>query len=297
MTLIKNFIILLFCYYAVAESTDALPVVLWHGMGDTCCFPFSLGSIKKLIETETNGTYVLSLKIGGNMVMDYESGFFIHPDYQVRYVCDQLAKDDRLVNGYNAIGFSQGGQFLRAVAQRCSTPPMKTLISIGGQHQGVFGLPSCPSLSNSACEHLRKLLHREAYKEWVQRNLVQATYWHDPLNEEEYRQKSSFLSNINNEVFINQTYIDNLNKLEKFVMVLFLNDTIVQPKESQWFGFYTPGQDEEIRPLNQSPVYEDLGLNQLDSDGRLVYLSVEGDHLQMTSKWFIENIIPLLTEN
>ena len=36
-------------------------------------------------------------------------------------------------NGYNAIGFSQGGQFLRGVAQKC--PGMKNLISFGGQHQ------------------------------------------------------------------------------------------------------------------------------------------------------------------
>lgn len=91
-----------------------LPVVLWHGMGDTCCFPFSLGSIKKLIEEHTNGTYVRSLEIGSNVVLDYESGFFIHPNKQIDYVCNQLAKDEQLTNGYNAIGFSQGGQFLYA---------------------------------------------------------------------------------------------------------------------------------------------------------------------------------------
>lgn len=296
MVLLKGLLILTIFYGALAAS-EPLPVVLWHGMGDTCCFPFSMGSIKKLIETEIKGTYVLSLRIGGNIALDYESGFFLHPDDQVRYVCDQLLKDEQLAGGYHAIGFSQGGQFLRAVAQRCSSPPMKTLISIGGQHQGVFGLPKCPSLSNNACEHLRKLLYRAAYKEWIQRELVQATYWHDPLHEEEYRQKSSFLSNINNEVFINQTYIDNLNKLEKFVMVMFLNDTIVQPRESQWFGFYAPGQDTAIRPLTQSGIYEDLGLDKMDHDGKLLHLSVEGDHLQMTSTWFIENIIPLLKKN
>ena len=30
-------------------------------------------------------------------------------------------------------------------------------------------------------------------------SLVQAEYWHDPLNEEEYKQKSVFLSEINQE--------------------------------------------------------------------------------------------------
>lgn len=93
-------------------NNAVLPVVLWHGMGDTCCLPFSLGSIKKLIEEHTNGSYVRSLEIGSNIVLDYESGFFIHPNKQIEYVCKQLAKDEQLTNGYNAIGFSQGGQFL-----------------------------------------------------------------------------------------------------------------------------------------------------------------------------------------
>lgn len=30
-------------------------------------------------------------------------------------------------------------------------------------------------------------------------SLVQAEYWHDPLNEEEYREKSVFLAEINQE--------------------------------------------------------------------------------------------------
>ena len=37
---------------------------------------------------------------------------------QVREVCEMIAGDAELQGGYNAIGFSQGGQFLRAVAQR-----------------------------------------------------------------------------------------------------------------------------------------------------------------------------------
>lgn len=80
--------------------------------GDTCCFPFSLGAIKKLLQTELNNTYVKSLEIGGNIALDYESGFFVHPNKQIEYVCDALAKDEKLNNGYHAIGFSQGGQFL-----------------------------------------------------------------------------------------------------------------------------------------------------------------------------------------
>lgn len=50
---------------------------------------------------------------------------------------------------------------------------------------------------------------------WVQQALVQATYWHDPLHESSYRLKSTFLADINNEVYVNEGYAENLNKLKK----------------------------------------------------------------------------------
>jgi len=49
----------------------------------------------------------------------------------------------------------------------------------------------------------------------VQKALVQATYWHDPIMENKYRLGSTFLADINNELFINKFYIENLQKLKK----------------------------------------------------------------------------------
>jgi hypothetical protein len=51
----------------------------------------------------------------------------------------------------------------------------------------------------------------------VQKHLVQATYWHNPLDEEKYKNKSTFLADINNERIINKTYIERLQSLEKYV--------------------------------------------------------------------------------
>lgn len=70
----------------LSDNSTNLPVVLWHGMGDSCCFPFSLGSLKKLIKEQfDNKIYVKSLRIGGSYIRDYESGYFIHPNVQVKY--------------------------------------------------------------------------------------------------------------------------------------------------------------------------------------------------------------------
>nr|KAF6507361.1 palmitoyl-protein thioesterase 1 [Rousettus aegyptiacus] len=112
-----------------------LPLVIWHGMGDSCCNPLSMGAIKKMVEMKIPGIYVLSLEIGKTLIEDMENSFFLNVNSQVTTVCQILAKDPKLKQGYNAMGFSQGGQFLRAVAQRCPLPPMINLISVGGQHQ------------------------------------------------------------------------------------------------------------------------------------------------------------------
>ncbi|XP_061214915.1 palmitoyl-protein thioesterase 1 isoform X2 [Neopsephotus bourkii] len=219
-------------------AAAAVPLVIWHGMGDTCCNPLSMGYIKKIVESKIPGIYVVSLKIGSNLIQDMENSFFMNANDQVREVCSQLAKDPHLKGGYNSMGFSQGGQFL----------------------------------------------------------LVQAEYWHDPLKEDDYRKNSIFLADINQERGINETYKKNLMALKKFVMVRFLNDTMVDPPISEWFGFYRSGQAKETIPLKESSLYTEdrLGLQEMDKAGKLVFLGVKGDHLHFSEEWFYTSILPFL---
>lgn len=133
-----------------------------------------------------------------------ENSYFKNINQQVEQVCNDIAIDDKLKNGYNAIGFSQGGQFLRAVAQRCGNPTIKNLISLGGQHQGVYGLPNCGSMEHKVCDYMRRMIHYGAYLSFVQNRFVQAEYWHDPLKEEQYKKNSVFLADINNEHIVNE---------------------------------------------------------------------------------------------
>uniref|UniRef100_A0A0L8HBF9 Palmitoyl-protein thioesterase 1 n=1 Tax=Octopus bimaculoides TaxID=37653 RepID=A0A0L8HBF9_OCTBM len=255
-------LIVLICFHLAGAQHP--PVVLWHGMGDSCCNPLSMGSIKNAIEESLPGIYVRSLMIGNNIIEDIENGFLMNSNLQITKVCEMLAADKKLVNGYNAIGFSQGGQFFRAVAQRCSVPPMWNLISVGGQHQGVFGIPHCPGKNSTLCDMIRKMLNMGAYK-----SIVQAQYWHDPFNEGEYRNKSIFLADINLERPNILPYKKNLLKLKNFVLVKFTQDEMVQPRESE----------------------DRLGLKTLNKTGRLHLLSFPSDHLRFTLSWFNETII------
>ena len=247
-----------------------------------------------MIEAELDGVYVHSIMIGNNIIADTENGFFKDTNKQIDMACQMIANDPELQNGYNALGFSQGGQFLRAVAQRCPTPTMKNLVTVGAQHQGVFGFPNCPGELVFFCDIVRDLLNYGVYTDLVQSILVQAQYWHDPLHFETYVEKSRFIAEINNEKpEQNATYAENLAKLENFVLIKHNQDTMVEPKESEHFEFYAPGQAENILPLRESPIYlEDrIGLRALDESGRLHFLEVEGDHLQFSRQWFIDEII------
>ncbi len=105
----------------------SLPVVVWHGMGDDCCNPESMGRIVRWIENAT-GTFVHSIRIGNSDEEDTMNGFLKPAVEQVALACEQISSIPQLQNGFNAVGFSQGGQFLRALVQTCPFADVKNLI-------------------------------------------------------------------------------------------------------------------------------------------------------------------------
>lgn len=290
-----RFLLLSIVLVSVTSCLSATtPIVLWHGIGDTCCNPLSIGGFTDYLVKQLNGTKVLSLKIGSNFLDEMKNSYLMNSNDQVAEACGIIQADPDLKNGYHAIGFSQGGQFLRAVAQRCPSPPMRNLVSLGGQHQGVFGFPKCPGASVTLCEYVRKMLDYGAYWSWIQSEIVPAQYWHDPNDEDNYKAKSIFLADINNEQKVNQSYKDNLSKLEKLILVQFGADTVVQPKESSWFGWYKPGQDKNVDKMEDTDLYKSdrIGLKALNEKGNVHLIEVpNSDHLQFTEEWFTENIL------
>lgn len=71
----------------------------------------------------------------------------------------------------------------QAVVQRCGRrlPPIHSLITLGGQHQGVANTPGCSvdltGAAAKACTAMQLLLARGAYAPWVRENIVQAQYF------------------------------------------------------------------------------------------------------------------------
>ena len=95
------------------------------------------------IRTALPGVFIHSVRVGKTPEEDRKRSLLDNMNRQIKEVCDQLAGIPELADGFNAIGLSQGGQFLRAYVERCNKPRVKKLITLGSQHQGVMSLPGC----------------------------------------------------------------------------------------------------------------------------------------------------------
>jgi hypothetical protein len=73
---------------------------------------------------------------------------------------------------------------MRAVVERCQHrgPRMHTLVTLGGQHQGVMNVPLCdnPSFNNTptyACRAMQYVLGWGAYLPFIRTHVIQAQYF------------------------------------------------------------------------------------------------------------------------
>lgn len=172
-------------------------------------------------------------------------------------ICAQLGANKALQGGFDAVGFSQGGQILRAYVQRCNDPPVRNLITIGAQHQGVMDLPGCAQhgkdleinrrlaqvsipahhslggVQSGECSWWQRMLKKSVYSDFAQEHIVQAQYFKDPARAGEYLAKNTFLVDLNNEGSVKKPeYAERLSSLKNFVMYMFTQDTQVVPAQS-----------------------------------------------------------------
>ncbi|CAG8656019.1 9543_t:CDS:2 [Funneliformis mosseae] len=269
------------------------PVVLWHGMGDNCCDDESMGKVQQVIKDALPGIYTYSIMLGDNEREDKKFSFFGNINDQLIKVCDLLKIDENLKYGFDAIGFSQGGQFLRAYVQRCNDPPVHNLITFGSQHSGISDLPGCEK-GDGLCQLMRTIARRGVYSNYVRTHIIQAQYYKDPKILDIYLEKNIFLPDINNELFKNETYKTNLQSLNKLVLIRFTEDKTVVPKDSAWFSFYN--SEGELLDLFHQPIYTEdwIGLKSLYENGKLEFKDCEGAHMQIPLEYLIQQVIPYL---
>ncbi|OTB12657.1 hypothetical protein K445DRAFT_76874 [Daldinia sp. EC12] len=264
------------------EDDTPLPVVIWHGLGDTFSAE-GLQSVGGLVEKINPGTFVYYVRLDESPSNDRTATFYGNVTEQVAKVCDDLAAHPILSTApaIDAVGFSQGGQFLRAYVERCNFPPVRTLVTFGSQHNGIVDYKAC-SAADWLCKGAMALLHGNTWSSWLQGRLVPAQYFRDPKDLDNYLEHSNFLADINNErEQKNETYAKNIANLENFVLYVFENDTTVIPKETSWFEEVN---GTEVTPLRARKLYTEdwIGLRALDRKGGLKFKTVPGEHMQIS---------------
>ncbi|KAJ4146874.1 hypothetical protein LMH87_001433 [Akanthomyces muscarius] len=257
-----------------------LPLVIWNGLGhdlNNAVLP-PVGDMASDIHP---GTFVYNIM--NNIVDDdWYSVYLGNISSQLDKVCNELAKHPvlSLAPAIDAIGFSQGGLFLRAYVERCNKPPVRSLVTFGSQHNGIARLPDCAP-TNWPCKSAMTLLRFNNWSSFVQSRVVPAQYLRDLGDYASYLDGSNFLADINNErERKNSVYASRLASLAKFVMFMFEQDSRVIPRESSWFGDKTPNSNV---PLRQRRLYlEDwLGLRELDDKGAIVFRAIAAEHMHI----------------
>merc|ERR1712070_627412 len=278
-------------------NATALPIVAAHGMGDSC---FNSG-MKSVTQAAGNhlGVYATCIPTGSSQIMDTIDGFLLNMDKSVDAFEKRVDADPKLANGFDAFGLSQGNNVIRGYITKYNDPPVRNFMSICGINAGVGAFPSCsPQMPvvGAVCKALTEVLGALAYNPLSQGVLFQADYFRDPsrVNASSYL-KNSQLAAWNNEATVNAEYKANWAKTSKFVWVKGTEDTVVWPREGEWWGAMSTVPGEEFKTVDEMKdtrwYKEDLfGLKTADAAGKNHFESFVGEHIRMTEKelfsWF-----------
>lgn len=143
---------LIFIAIVTASSSEVLPILIWHSAAETCCGD-EINSYSNIIKSQfKSDVYIKPVQIGKTPEEDRINSLTRHPFKQIERVCKEIQNDEKFKNGYNGIGLSQGGLFIRGLVQVCPHPQMRNLITLAAPHQGVSSYPQCRKYFGAFCD-------------------------------------------------------------------------------------------------------------------------------------------------
>lgn len=280
-------IITLLALLAVCNAAN--PVVLIHGIGDSCensgmqgvasMFGYYLGVDAECIESGAG----------------FDSFLFTTMKSQEEAACAALKANPKFAGkDIDIVGLSQGSLIARGLIQNCDFGgSFKKFISIAGPHMGVYTVPNCAD--GTFCDILNSVVRFAVYNGLAQNLVGAANYFKDSRSYKSYLASARYLPDLNNERSTkNATHKQRFSSLEGVMLVMFTNDTVINPKETAWFGYYD--ENLNLKDMTETPLYQEdyIGLKTLDVTGRLKRIKLPGQHLQFSNADILEVFVPFL---
>ena len=279
-----------------AATASAIPTAIFHGMGDACIYP-GMHHFTKEIAAGT-GDYAKCLEVGNGSITSLTDNFMD----QAEKACQKLLADENFdADEINVMGLSQGALLARYIVESCPIKgKVRNLSSIGGPNMGVIDIPHC--FHGPLCKVINAVARDFVYTGIIQNIVGPAGYFRDTYHMDRYLNGSVFLPYLNNEETSSDYDTDeakaarkaNFSALNGVQLMMFTQDTMVYPKESE--HFQQLDANGEVQALEDSDWYKNdsLGLKTLNEAGKVQFVSVDGDHLQFSTDDINNTIIPFL---
>ena len=275
-----------------SRSGNVLPLVFMHGMGDSC---FNRGM--KNIATESGkymGVYSVCIPTGDTRIKDTLNGFILNMNENVDTLAAAVKSDPAIQakGAFNCVGLSQGNNLCRGYLQKYNGvegyPLATTHISIHGPIVGVASLPSCEidGSKGKLCKTVSALLGKVAYGPLIQEHLFQADYFRQvkDIQSEKYMANSQMAQWNNEGDNFDESIKVKFGLTSRFAMIKANADTVVVPREGEWFGAYDANY--HLLGMRQTQWYKEdtFGLRTADEAGKVLFNSTDGNHLDFTTE-------------
>jgi len=110
---------------------------------------------------------------------------------------------------------------------------VRNMATLGGPHKGVADIPNCQT--GVICDAINFIVRNMVYFAKIQDFIGPAGYFRDPADLKTYLADSVFLPYVNNEKNYTASIKERFSSLNGALLVMFSEDTMVFPKESEWF--------------------------------------------------------------
>ncbi|GMH65302.1 hypothetical protein TrST_g9549 [Triparma strigata] len=273
-------------------ESKALPIVVAHGMGDSC-FNSGMKSITKAAGAKV-GAYSTCIPTGDSRIKDTINGFLLNMDASVDVFAEGVKNDPELADGFNAFGLSQGNNLIRGYIQKYNGvegyPTANTFMSICGINAGVGAFPNCNpegKVIGGICEGITEILGDLAYNSFVQNILFQANYFRDPskTDSDKYKKYSQLAQWENEGDDVDASRNEKFAMTSQYVWVLGTEDTVVWPREGeQWRAMDPEDPFGTLLQWNETKWYKEdtFGLATADAANKHNFESFDGQHIQFT---------------